>query len=197
MNTYFSCRNLLEKEKRLMNEDFTMQRDHLKAQFTMAQAQVEDTEDVLSLLMETAEWFKDNGSTQWSGLLNGIDAHRTEEAVGRGDVFICKVEAEVVGMVMLLQRPSAWDRNLWNLHEEQSNEAVYLHRLATRRKYANQQLGEEILNWCKDSIRFQGKDKIRLDCLADNEFLNAFYQRGGYTYIGENEGYSLYEQFIE
>ena len=180
-----------------MNEKFTMQTNHLKEQFKMAQAKVEDTGNILSLLIEMAEWFKDNGSTQWNGLLQGIDSHRTEEAILRGDVFICKAEEEIAGMVMLLQKPSEWDKNLWALQEEQPNEAIYLHRLAIRRKYAKHQLGEEILNWCKGSIRFEGKDKIRLDCLASNEFLNAFYRRTGYTYVGEKEDYSLYEQVIE
>lgn len=180
-----------------MNENFTIQTNHLKEQFTMAQAKVEDTENVLSLLEETAEWFKDNGSTQWNGLLEGVDSHRTEEAIGRGDVFVCQVGTEIAGMVMLLQKPSEWDLNLWGLQEEQSNAAIYLHRLAIRRKYAKHQLGEEILNWCKQSIHFEGKDKIRLDCLASNEFLNAFYRRTGYTYVGEKDGYSLYEQVIE
>lgn len=180
-----------------MNENFTLQKNQLKGQFTMVQAKIVDTEDVLSLLVETAGWFKDNGSTQWNGLLKGIDSHRADEAVQRGDVFVCKIDGEIAGMVMLLQKPSEWDRNLWVLHEEDPNEAIYLHRLAIRRKYAKHQLGEEILNWCKESIRFKGKDKIRLDCLASNEFLNAFYRRTGYTYVGEKEGYSLYEQTIE
>ena len=180
-----------------MNENFTIQKTNLKGQFTMAQAKVGDTENVLSLLVEMAEWFKDNGSTQWNGLLQGIDSHRTEEAIQRGDVFVCKMEAEIAGMVMLLQKPSVWDQNLWGLQEEQPNTAIYLHRLAIRRKYAKHQLGAEILNWCKQSIHFEEKDKIRLDCLANNEFLNAYYRRKGYTYVGEKEGYSLYEQVIE
>lgn len=180
-----------------MKQNFTMQTDQLKAQFTVAQAKVEDTENILSLLLETAKWFQENGSTQWNGLLHGVDSHQTADAIQRGDVFICKDQEEVAGMVMLLPNPSEWDRNLWALKEDFTNDAIYLHRLAISRKYAQHQLGEAILNWCQQSIRFEGKAKIRLDCVADNEFLNAYYRRAGYTYVGEEEGYSLFEYVIE
>lgn len=184
----FSRIKFYEKGTGQLNENFTIHTKHIKAQFTMAQAKEEDTENVLSLLVETAQWFKDNGSTQWNALLQGIDSHGTAGAVQRGDVFICKDETEIAGMVMLLQKPSKWDQNLWALQEEQPNTAIYLHRLAISRKYAKHQLGEAILNWCKESIHFKGKDKIRLDCVASNEFLNAFYRRTGYTYVGEKRG---------
>lgn len=179
-----------------MKTQFDMQENQLKDGFMMEQARVEDTEQVLSLLVETAQWFKERGSTQWYALLEGVDSHRTAEAVQRGDVFVCKVADEVVGMVMLLQQPSEWDRDLWALQEDAANDAIYLHRLAIRRKYANEHLGEAILTWCQQSIRFEGKKKIRLDCVADNAFLNAFYRRKGYTYIGERAGYSMFELML-
>lgn len=57
-------------------------------EFTMQQAKPLHTKDLMTLLVNTAQWFKANGSTQWSGLLEGIDTHRTEEAIERGDVFV-------------------------------------------------------------------------------------------------------------
>lgn len=161
--------------------------------FKMQQATSVHTDEIMSLLMDAAKWFQSKGSDQWSGLLEGIDSHRTDEAVTRGDVFIATQDDVIAGMVMLLQQPSDWDRNLWDLAKEAENEAVYLHRLATNRAFQNQQLGKEIFQWCQDSIRFSGIQKIRLDCLANNPFLNDFYQSNGFIYVGEKDGYSLYE----
>lgn len=159
----------------------------------MRQATVTDTNRVLRLLTETAKWFKTKGSTQWSDLLKGIDRHHTKEAILRGDVFICMSGEELAGVVMLLQSPSKWDQDLWQLTHKEPNDSVYLHRLAINRHYANQQLGGEIVKWCQEHIQFEGKKKLRLDCLAHNHYLNAFYQKADFTYIGENGGYSLYE----
>lgn len=98
---------------------------------------------------------------------------------------------------MLFQEPSAWDKDLWNLTEEEPNQSVYLHRLAINRDFSKHQLGSELLHWCQEGIRFPGIDKIRLDCIADNLFLNRFYQENGFTYVGEKGGYSLYEYMYQ
>ena len=54
----FSRIKFYEKGTGQLNENFTIHTKHIKAQFTMAQAKEEDTENVLSLLVETAQWFK-------------------------------------------------------------------------------------------------------------------------------------------
>lgn len=165
--------------------------------FTMQQAMPLHTEEIIALLTNVAKWFQAKGSDQWSGLLQGIDSHNTKDAIRRGDVFIATEGEAIAAMVMLLQQPSAWDRNLWRLPEDDDNEAVYLHRLAIDRNYKNQQLGPAILQWCQQSIRFPGIQKIRLDCIANNDFLNHFYAANGFTYVGEKDGYSLYEYMYQ
>lgn len=159
----------------------------------MKQATKSEAAEIIQLLVDTAKWFQDNGSSQWAPLLKGFDSHHTEEAIQRGDVFVCKKEEDLAGMVMLLQNPSEWDIGLWGNLAIENDDALYLHRLTINRAYADDQLGSEILNWCQQSIRFENKNRIRLDCLAENEFLNAFYRRAGYTYFGEKDGYSLFE----
>lgn len=181
------------KESLIGGEFMHILKHDIQEQFMMSLATVKDTTRVLHLLTETAKWFQQNGSTQWSDLLKGIDAHNTTGAIQRGDVFICTKEEELAGMVMLLQTPSEWDCRLWELTDEAPNDAIYLHRLAINRKYAHYKLGQSIVNWCKNDIQFEGKKKVRLDCVAHNEFLNAFYQKIGFTYVGEKAGYSLYE----
>lgn len=168
---------------------------HKTDAFQMEQATSQDTEAILALLLDTAKWFKKNGSTQWNGLLEGIDTHHTEERIQEGDVFVCREKDDVAGMVMLLRNPSEWDRKLWG-DRSTDNDAIYLHRIAINRAYANEGLGAKILNWAAESNRFEGKNRIRLDCVAQNEFLNSYYKKAGYTYIDEYDGYSLYEMMI-
>ncbi len=176
-----------------MESHFKILNTQIHDQFTMVQAKEKDIEKVLALLIATAKWFQSKGSTQWSGLLEGIDTHNTKAAVNRGNIFVCKDDEEIAGMVMLRQTPSEWDCKLWELNESDLNESIYLHRLAINREYANAELGKAMLNWCQNNIIFEGKERLRLDCIASNTFLNVFYQNSGFTYIGENDGYSLFE----
>lgn len=175
-----------------MDKHFILQ----KKAFQMEQATAKDTKAVLALLLETARWFKKSGSTQWNGLLEGTDTHRTEEKILEGDVFVYRRDDQIAGMVMLLQNPSAWDETLWR-DQAIVEDAIYLHRIAINRQYAGEAIGEKILKWAHESIRFEGKERIRLDCIAQNEFLNAYYQKAGYTYLGECDGYSLYEIMVD
>ncbi|MFC5650275.1 GNAT family N-acetyltransferase [Paenibacillus solisilvae] len=146
------------------------------------QAKPEDTQAVLQLLISTAEWLKSTGSTQWNGLLKGEDSHNTPEAIKRGEVYIFMQDNILMGMVMLMQRESAWDRELWG--DEGHGSSIYLHRLNINRAAAGTKLGEHIVRWAGSGIHFPGKDRIRLDCIANNPKLNAFYRSCGYSYMG-------------
>lgn len=160
------------------------------------QAKIEDTEAVLQLLVQTAQWLKSKGSTQWSGLLEGDDSHQTPEAIKRGEVYIFMQGNLLAGMVMLKEHGSAWDHELWG--DEDYERAVYLHRLNINREIAGKHLGEAIVNWSSSGIHFDGKDRIRLDCIANNEKLNAFYLSSGYEYKGSASNalgtFNLYEK---
>lgn len=183
-----------------MDSSIKMIKEHINVSsnkvFTMHQAKPEDTKEVSAILVETAQWLLNRGSSQWSGLLTGEDSHNTADAVLNGDVFICKSNTDIAGMVILLRQPSAWDVKLWEEEAFNQDGSLYLHRLAISRKYANLGLGASILEWCESGIRFVGKSRIRLDCIADNSTLNQFYSQHGYTYRGEQAGWSIYEKSL-
>ncbi len=175
-----------------MNHHFTTKKDH----FQMVKASEKDTEAILALLIDRAKWFQENGSMQWHGLLEGVDSHRTRDKIEEGKVFIYRDNDQIAGMVMLLPDPSEWDEMLWQ-DQPIVEDAIYLHRIAVNRSYANGGLGKKILKWACGSVHFEGKSRIRLDCVADNQFLNAYYKTAGFTYLGEKDGYSLFERFID
>lgn len=162
--------------------DYEIVQKRIVADLTSAQAVPDDIPQVTELLVGVAKWLQSRGSTQWQGLLYGDDSHQTAEAIRRGNVFLFKNGGEVAGMVMLLREPSEWDRELWG--DEGHESSIYLHRLAINRAYSGQGLGEAILGWAESGIRFPGKERIRLDCIASNPVLNSFYRKMGYAYAG-------------
>ena len=108
---------------------------------------------------------------------------------------MCKQGEALVGMMMLLQEPSEWDRELWG--EEGHEGALYLHRLAISRNYAGKALGQDMMRWAEEGIRFVGKDRIRLDCIANNPVLNDFYSRIGYAFKGQApSGFNKFEKWL-
>ncbi|MNI44624.1 Acetyltransferase (GNAT) family protein [compost metagenome] len=162
------------------------------------QALTDDQHLVHELIIQTARWLQSTGSTQWSGLLHGHDNHNLPGAISRGEVIAFREtdEVELAGSVILQQQPSEWDRKLWNLAEADQGTAVYLHRLVINRRNSGKGLGRDMMSWIEKGIQFAGKDRIRLDCIANNEKLNSFYQQCGYTYKGETNGFSIYEKML-
>jgi hypothetical protein len=163
------------------------------------QAKEEDTAAVLQLLVNTAEWLKSKGSTQWSALLQGEDSHQTPEAIKRGEVYLFVHEHTLLGMVMLMQQASPWDRELWG--EAGHESSVYLHRLNINRAAAGTNLGQAIVSWASTGIHFPGKDRIRLDCIANNPKLNDFYRDScSYEFKGTASNpvgeFNLYEKIV-
>ena len=61
--------------------------------------------------------------------------------------------------------------------------AVYVHRMAVRRSAAG--LGVVILGWAAGVARQQGGESLRLDCVASNGRLRAYYEAAGFVHRGD------------
>ncbi|OAB46194.1 GNAT family N-acetyltransferase [Paenibacillus glacialis] len=169
---------------------------YVNERVSASQANLKDTEDIMRILIGNARWLQSKGSTQWSGLLHGVDSHDMVGSISRGEVFAFKENGVCVGTVILKQMVSEWDNNLWGKDESHSNTSVFVHRLAIHREYAGKGLGADILRWAESGVCFDGKDRIRLDCVGDNTTLNRFYSQNGYEYMGEVNGFSKYEKLL-
>ncbi|GAF09464.1 GNAT family N-acetyltransferase [Paenibacillus pini] len=178
-----------------MAEPFVITNTHLNQEITAAMAVHDDHEAVNGLLLQTATWLKSIGST------SGMRSSWEKISMILLAVFLagkCLSSDRMminVGVVILQPRANAWDRKLWG--EDGHESSVYLHRLAIHRDYAGQDLGSDILQWALTGIQFAGKDRIRLDCIAGHEKLNALYLRNGFTLIETTpNGFNTYERLV-
>ena len=129
------------------------------------------------------------------GTIRRQDIHDTPKAILNGNVFVFKQNATLLGMVVLFDKPSDWDRQLWK--NENLNDGIYLHRLAINREMAGKSLGSEIMQWAEEGIVFNNKKCIRLDCIEDSSALNRFYQNQGYQLKGLVNGFNKYEKALK
>lgn len=174
---------------------FTMKQEYANDRIRVVQAAPSHAQDVMNLLISVARWLQSKGSTQWSGLLHGNDHHNVTGHIDKGELFMFKDGDALAGIVLLMQVPGEWDHGLWGPDGHES--VVYLHRLAINRDYAGTGLGADIMRWAEQGVSFPGKDRIRLDCIADNETLNKFYSGMGYTFKGTSPtGFCLYEKYL-
>lgn len=166
-------------------------------------AREEDFPIIQSILMQTAEWLKSIGSKQWNGILEGKDTHDTPAAIRRGEVYLATIEDEPAGMFVLWDHQSAWDEELWGT--EKTSEYMYLHRVNIVRRFSGKGIASQLLSASLKEARKEGKKAVRLDCLAENGYLNQFYSKAGFEKVGiakdhdageQVADFNLYEQMV-
>jgi hypothetical protein len=129
------------------------------------QATAADSDVVLGLLNESAQWLLDRGIRQWYVpfprplIENDLEHHR---------VFLATVERAIVATAAALDE----DPRFWG---DQPAGSWYIHRLARRRDAPG--AGRALLAWIEQRARREGVERLRLDC---GEALRTYYEAAGY-----------------
>lgn len=142
-------------------------------------ARSEDLERYLDFLEGVADWLAERGIRQWRQGSFRLSADHYADSISRGEVQLAFIGDELVGTFrLLLREPIVWP----DIVEDDS---VYVFNLAVKRTRADQQLGRRLLAWAADRAARLGRRWVRLDCMADNDFLHGYYTRAGFEERGE------------
>ncbi|MUT67388.1 GNAT family N-acetyltransferase [Paenibacillus sp. NEAU-GSW1] len=157
-------------------------------------ATLEDGETIFGLWVNAANWLLEKGINQWHPDFFRLE--QVKEWMDSGaDVYVASLNGGIVGTLLL-----CWtDPDVWG--EQNSEDAGYIHRFATSRAHAGLGIGSKLLKWAEAEIASRGKSSARLDCIAENSALNAYYRNNGYMLVGNKHwpnGWkaNLYEKII-
>lgn len=161
--------------------------------FNVKKATVLESDKVIILLKDIAQWMRDKGIQQWGYLLEGGDDEEIHQAIVDQQTYIVLVNSEIIATFTLSPDQSDWDRHIFG--DDRTNDSLYLHRLAVKPEYMNLGVGESLLNWIQEN-HHSNKKYIKLDCVAGNLKLNQFYRRNGFEYVGETDNHSKYQKAL-
>ena len=155
------------------------------------EARTADLDAVMSMLEEAARWMVRRGIEGWTP--GSLSRRRIADLIESGEMYLAVLEGQPVGTFAL-----EWsDSETWG---NAPDDAGYVHGLAIRRNVAGTGLGRDLLKWAENSVSLSGKKYLRLDCVADNETLNAYYRQAGFGYRGRvvvrGLAVSLYEKRV-
>jgi RimJ/RimL family protein N-acetyltransferase len=128
--------------------------------------------EVVALLEEASAWLRSRGIDQWP---ERFPPAWLEPAITRTETWLVLVNGVITGTTTL-----TWSDPLW---DDLGGQAGYVHRLATRRTAPG--LGAAVLTWAADVTRRFGRRSLRLDCLATNTALCAYYEKAGFVSRGD------------
>jgi tRNA(Met) C34 N-acetyltransferase TmcA len=161
--------------------------------FTIRRAANEESNKIINLLKQTAQWIKENKINQWRFLLEGNQDEEIKQDILNEKTYIVLKGNELVATFTLLSQQSEWDRHLWG--DDSSSKSVYLHRLAVSTPYMKRGMGKSILDWVQNNV--SGSEYLKLDCVAENRKLNTFYKNNGFELVGLTDGHNKYQKLIK
>jgi hypothetical protein len=139
-------------------------------------ARPDDLPLVMEILAEAAAWLKEKGIDQWPSPPNEHWQRRMAEAIQREELHTVGIVKNRFGIVRFTWADPYWpDDDL----------AGYIHSMAVRSNMHGQHLGGLILFWAMMKTKQEGRQFLRLDCLAGNGRLRRYYEGRGFSYRGE------------
>lgn len=139
-------------------------------------ANPDDLPELVRLRDEAARWQVSRGIDQWKP--GEMDFTHFQRRMDEGEVWLATFGGRTAGAWELW-----WDdQDAWGVRPP---DAGYVHRLMTDRDTAPPGAGRAMLAEAERRIASAGKIYCRLDCLATNPRLRAYYESAGYTFVGE------------
>ncbi|MDH4423335.1 GNAT family N-acetyltransferase [Bacillus cereus] len=160
-------------------------------EYTIRIATEGESDSIITLLKEVAQWLQHKEVDQWQYLLGEEATAEILEAIREKYTYVVTKEEEIVGTVTVSPKQSEWDEYIFG--KEEVSDSLYVHRFAVKRKYKGNGIGEWMLRWIEENVQHD-KEYLKLDCVGHNRILNDFYKRSGFEYIGSTDGLSKFQK---
>ena len=138
----------------------------------------EDLDEILMLIQNRIDWMDENNIRQWN-TTNYFECYPRSyfaDLAAKGQLYVVKEGNlnRVIGAVALLEQDKRWNDNV---------PSYYIHNLVSDTDFSG--LGARIIEFCEQMALKDEKLKMRLDCQASNEKLQAYYCDLGFECVGK------------
>jgi len=148
--------------------------------YEILQADETMLDDIYKLYENRIEWMDEVGIKQWNvtDYLKAYPKSYYKKQISENRLYVMmdNIDNKIVGAIVLLEQDDIWE-------DSKNCSAYYLHNLETDVKTKG--IGTLILNAVDDLAEKNNKQRLRLDCAEDNEFLNNYYEYAGYFLVGK------------
>lgn len=137
-------------------------------------SQLKDMDAIFNIYEDATAYQKTVNNKNWKGFERSL----IEQEIKESRHYIIKDEGEIACTFLIAYKnPVIWD-------DSGSDQAIYLHRIATKSEFRGRGYTQKIVDWAIKYAKDNGKSYLRLDTHSGNEKINAYYKSCGFTYKG-------------
>jgi ribosomal protein S18 acetylase RimI-like enzyme len=157
--------------------------------FQLIQAQPGDLDALNAMFRRTIRHMRDNGLDQWDDVYP--DRSQLAEDISRGEMYLLRkagassapyAPGEIVAAVVLNE--DQWD-GYETMTWSHDGKIAVVHRLCVDPTHQKRGIAKLTFQLGENLLKSRGYDAIRLDTFSQNTRAVAFYERAGYTRVGE------------
>jgi ribosomal protein S18 acetylase RimI-like enzyme len=145
-------------------------------------ASATDAPLVIDIVEDAARWLQSRGIAQWQWFLTSGGRDLLRQRLSAHEVYLLIADAVHPDDAIATMTLQWTDSQFWG-ERGRDNTAGYIHGLAVRRSHAKQSLGAKLIQYAAERCRERGRPILRLDCMADNVPLRAYYERHGFDLV--------------
>ena len=149
--------------------------------YTFSPADLSHLPEVFALIDRRTRWMQAQGNPQWDTYREAYPDDYFRTVTEKGQLWLLRQDERIAAMVTLWDTDSQWTDGA---------AALYLHNLAADEAFPG--AGAELLRRCADRAGTLHRDRLRLDCSADNPRLNAYYEAQGFAFVTALPGSAYY-----
>ncbi|HXW84761.1 MAG TPA: GNAT family N-acetyltransferase [Candidatus Binataceae bacterium] len=148
-------------------------------ELSLEPATLADFATVMAIVREAAAWLSSRGNPQWEIWYSEIGEQIMRERVAEHEFYLGRIGDRSVATICI-----QWsDPMVWGARGDDGL-AGYVHSIAIVRGVGGRGVGADLLEWAVRRIAERGRRFARLDCMAGNAALCAYYQARGFTPLG-------------
>ena len=149
--------------------------------YTFSPADLSHLPEVFALIDRRTRWMQARGNPQWDTYREAYPDDYFRTVTEKGQLWLLRQDDRIAAMVTLWDTDSQWTDNA---------PALYLHNLAADEAFPG--AGAALLRRCADRAETLHRDRLRLDCSAENPRLNAYYEAQGFAFVTALPGNAYY-----
>ena len=137
-----------------------------------------DAAELFEIIKRRIVWMDENGIDQWNNhdYLSVFPLEHYIRKADEGRLYVLKEKAGVICGAVLDDSDPRWDDGA---------KAIYVHNFAS--EIGRPGAGRKMLEYIEGLAKDKGCDYIRLDCDAENDRLNAYYDSFGFISLDRFE----------